>query len=225
MATKTPKKKITTVHKHPRHVPVSQKNPSGTTIVDEHIRRVPGTYLDLNEILSIAKNYNRKEINFPTTGKLEEYPDADKYDETIAIWTDYFNKKFGANPPLDPDVVKALIGSESGFDADPKANKTAFGIAQITKQTLKILQDPKGETKDFIFNKIRLKDLKNPDVAIPMAIRWLFKKKDMAERKLKRSPTNEEIILEYKGLLKSKTPWRNNGLESYSKKFRDLKSK
>lgn len=225
MPVKTKSKKNTIVHEHPRHVGVSPKNPSGTTIVDEHIRRLPGTYLDLKGIIEVAETYDRKGIKYPTPGKLKEYTDADKYDEVIAIWTDYFSKKFGAKPPLDPDVVKALIGSESGFQADPKLNKTAFGIGQITKQTLKILQDPKGETKDFIFNKIRLKDLKNPDVAIPLAIRWLFKKKQMAERKLKRSPTHQEVILEYKGLLKSKTPWRNNALESYDKKYSELKNK
>lgn len=91
------------------------------------------------------------------------------------MWTDYFNKKFNSNPPLDPDVVKALIASESGFRLDPKENKIAFGIAQITKPTFKILQAPDGETKDFIFKKIRQKDLKDPNIAIPLAVRWLHR--------------------------------------------------
>lgn len=37
----------------------------------------------------------------------EKYKNADKFDEIIAVWTDLFNKKFNADPPLDPDVVKA----------------------------------------------------------------------------------------------------------------------
>ena len=70
--------------------------------------------------------------------------------------------------------MKALIASESGFRLDPRENKVAFGIAQITKDTLRIIQDPKGETKEFIFNKIRQKDLKNPNIAIPMGHRSEF---------------------------------------------------
>jgi hypothetical protein len=53
------------------------------------------------------------------------------------------------------DVVKALISSESDFNPDPLGNrKIAIGIAQITKKTLKILQDPNGEAKKI--SKIRI---------------------------------------------------------------------
>jgi len=40
------KKKVTTVKKHSRKVPVSKKNPTGVTIVGKHPRRFDGTYLD-----------------------------------------------------------------------------------------------------------------------------------------------------------------------------------
>ncbi|MCB9025597.1 MAG: transglycosylase SLT domain-containing protein [Bdellovibrionaceae bacterium] len=225
------KKKIRTtiVREHPRHVPVSEKNPTGITIVDRHPRRLPGTYLDSEQVKEIFKKYNRKGIVYPASRKLQDkYPkiDTDKYDELIAVWADYFNKKFEANPPLDPDVVKALIGSESGFRADPAENrKIALGIIQITKSTLKILLDPKGEVKDFTFKDIRLKDLKDPAISIPLGIRWLFRKRATAESKLKRVPTDTELILEYKGLLKSKTEWKRKALESYKKHYKALKSK
>ncbi len=173
---KKTRKKVTTVREHLRHTPISQKNPAGLTIVDQHPRHLPGTYLDADGITLLAKNYDRRHIVFPTAGKLKKYKNADKYDDLIAIWTDYFNKKVGAEALLDPDVVKALIASESSFREDPP-NPIAIGITQITKETLKILQDPKGEAKDFLFNKIRQKDLKNPIIAIPRAIRWLFLKK------------------------------------------------
>jgi len=196
---KKARKKITNVRKHPRHVPVSEKNPYGITIVDQHIRCLRGTYLDSGEIDSVFKNYNRKNLIWPTAGKLDNYKNCDKYDELIAVWTDYFNKRFGIDPPIDPDVLKALIASESSFRLDPLENRTAFGIAQITKATLKILQDPNGESKDFIFRKIRQKDLKDPSIAIPMAVRWLCRKNETARSKLGRTPTSEELILEYKG--------------------------
>ncbi len=210
------KKKITTIKEHPRKVPVSKKNPEGITIVDKHPRRLDGTYLDKKEIDKIVKGYDLKKIIHPKSNRLS-YSDSDKYDELMAIWTDYFNKKFPSDSLLDPDVVKALIGSESGFDVDP-LNPHAFGIAQITKQTFKALQDPKGEVKEFTFTKFILKDLKDPKIAIPMAIRWLFRKKRLAQGKLGREPSAEEIILEYKGLLKSKSNYQKNAL----KKFKEL---
>jgi soluble lytic murein transglycosylase-like protein len=165
-----------------------------------------------------------KKITFPASKKLE-HKNSDKYDELIAVWTDYFNKKFEANPPLDPDVVKALIASESGFREDPPENKIAFGIAQITPETFKAIQDPKGEVKDFIFNDIRKKDLKDPNINIPMAVRWLHRKKRLAEGKLGRPATAEEIILEYKGLLKSKSDEKRRALKNFRENYDKLKNK
>jgi len=174
---------------------------------------------------SILKNYDRTGIGYPTKGKLKDCPDADKYDDAIAVWTDYFNKKFNVDPPLDADVMKALIATESGFRADPRENKKAFGITQITPSTLKIVQDTRGEAKDFIFSKIRQKDLKDPDIAIPMGVRWLFRKRATAINQLKRAPNHEELILEYKGLLKSGTDYKNTALKKYRKEYARLKNK
>lgn len=218
-------KKVTTVREHPLHVPVSKKNPTGITIRDRHLRRLKGTYLDASEIKSIFENYDRRGLVYPTPGKLRKYKNSDKYDEVIAVWTDYFNKKFNSNPPLDPNVVKALIASESGFRTDSPENKIALGIAQITKSTLKILQDPKGETNDFIFRNIRQKDLKDPHIAIPMAVRWLHRKRATAMNQLKRAPDHEELILEYKGMLKSKTDLKNKALENYREHYGLLRKK
>ncbi len=204
-------------------VPVSEKNPTGITIRDKHTRRLKGTYLDLTEIEDIYKKYDKKNIVYPAKNKLVQ-PNSDKYDEIIAVWCDYFNKKFGTNPPLEPNVVKALIASESDFVLDPK-NSKATGITQITPETLKVLLDPNGEVKEFIFKDIRKKDLKNPDIAIPMAVRWLSRKKRLAEGKLGRPVTAEEIILEYKGMLKSKTKLKDNALEKFRKEYDKLTKK
>ena len=216
-------KKVTTVREHRMRVPVSEKNPTGITIRDKHTRRLKGTYLDLTEIEDIYKKYDKKNIVYPAKNKLVQ-PNSDKYDEIIAVWCDYFNKKFGTNPPLEPNVVKALIASESDFVLDPK-NSKATGITQITPETLKVLLDPNGEVKEFIFKDIRKKDLKNPDIAIPMAVRWLSRKKRLAEGKLGRPVTAEEIILEYKGMLKSKTKLKDNALEKFRKEYDKLTKK
>jgi hypothetical protein len=225
-STSTPKQeKVVSVREHPRHVAISTKNPQGITLVDEHLRRLHGTYLDAPEIEKVFKNYNRKGLTFPTPNDLGFKKIGNLYDETIAVWTEYFNKKFKANPPLDPDIIKALIGSESSFIADPPGNEIAIGITQITKSTLKISQDPQGEVKEFIFQGINQKDLKNPNIAIPITTRWIFRKKELARSKLKREPTHEEIILEYKGLLKSKSKYKNKALKNYRGKYARLKKK
>jgi hypothetical protein len=217
-------KKITTVRKHPMRVPVSKKNPAGITIRDKHQRRLKGTYLNRKDIGALYKSYDRKNVIYPANGKLS-IKNSDKYDDLIAVWTDYFNKKFNVDPPLDPDIIKALIASESDFREDPPGNPKATGITQITPDTHREIQDPKGEVKEFIFNDIRKKDLKNPNIAIPVGVRWIFRKKRLAEGKLGRAASAEEIILEYKGLLKSKTTYKDRALEKFRENYAKLKKK
>lgn len=216
-------KKVTTVRAHRMHVPVSKKNPSGTTIRDQHQRRLEGTFLDGAQIKAVFAAYDRKGIAYPAKGKLTKYKNADNYDDLIAVWTDYFNKKFDANPKIDPDVVKALVSSESDFREDPPENKKAFGITQITPATLKIVQNADGEAKTFIFRKVRQKDLKDPMIAIPIGVRWLFRKRATALTQLKRAPDHEELILEYKGLLQSSSEYKKSALAKYKDAYEKLK--
>jgi hypothetical protein len=220
------RKKVTIVRTHPRRVPVSPKNPTGVTIVDRHPRRLHGPALSAEDIRSITATRDRKGLAYPKNDKLG-FRDGNKYDELIAVWVDYFNEKSGVTPPnvpLDPDVIKALIASESGFEKSPK-NPQAIGIAQITPETLNILMNPEGEAKDFIFKGIRQKDLKDPEIAIPMGIRWIFRKKRLAEGKLGRGATPEEIVLEYKGLLKSKSDYQQQALKNFREHYAILKKK
>ena len=122
-------------------------------------------------------------------------------------------------------MVKALIYSESDFVADPKLNKVAFGLTQITKQILKAVQDPKGEVKEFIFEKISQNDLKNPNISIPIGVRWLFRKRDKLKNSLKRNLTDEELAMEYKGLLKKNSVYHDNALEKFKRGYAILKKK
>ncbi len=87
------------------------------------------------------------------------------------------------------------------------------------------MQDLKEEAKDFIFKQIRQKDLKDPNFAIPIGVRWLFRKRATAMNQLKRAPDHEELILEYKGLLKSKTDYKDAALGKYRKEYGRLKKK
>jgi hypothetical protein len=218
-------KKSTTVHEHPLHVPPSKKNPDGITIRKQHSRRVYTSY-SAEDLKEINQRYQTKGITFPTENSLK-YPDGNRYDKLIAIWVDYFNKKLppvSPYAPLDPNIIKALIASESGFESNPQ-NPKAFGITQITPATLKTLKDPKGEVKDFLFPTIKRSDLLDPSIAIPMGVRWIFYKKQFAEQKLKRPASTEEIILAYKGLLESKSDFKQTALEVFRKKHASLQKK
>lgn len=99
-----------------------------------------------------------------------------------------------------------------------------YNRKNITYPTPEKLQK-EYEAKEFTFKDIRQKDLKDPAISIPMGIRWLFRKRATAKSKLKRTPTDTELILEYKGLLKSKTDWKRSALENYQKHYKTLKGK
>ena len=209
-----------TVRSHERHVQKDANHPDGVTIVRQHLRRVFGSTMSLDDLRATYKNFERRNLKLPTPGRLA-VPNADSYDEVIAVWTAYFEQHYNQSQSLTPNVVKALIGSESDFQAKPR-NRLADGITQITPATLKILQDGHGEAKDFIFKGIRRVDLQDPSVAIPLAIRWLFRKRETARARLGREPSAEEIILEYKGLLKSKSKYKENALGKFRGLLRDL---
>jgi hypothetical protein len=196
------------------------------TIVDRHTRQIQGPSLSAEDIQSITAKHDKKGLIYPTADPLD-FPDGNEFDKLIAIWIDYFNEHFGVTPPnspIDPNLYKALIASESGFAANPR-NPKAIGITQITPETLKILLNPNGEAKDFTFKGIRQKDLRNPEIAIPMGARWLFRKKRLAEDRLGRSATPEEIILEYKRQLKSKSEYQKQALNNFRKHYARLKKK
>ena len=217
------KTKAVVVREHLRRVPISRKNPAGKTTVDRHLRYIEGQYLDLVSIERIFKNYVKKNILYPAKGKLL-LPNEDKYNEYIAVWIDYFNRKLDLRSPLEPNILKALIASESTFKSDA-INGKAVGLTQVTTDTLKILQDLRGESKDFVFKDIRKKDLKNPNVSIALGARWLAYKKQYADKILKRTATSDEVIQVYKGILNDKSETAIDIMKKYRKFYGKLKAK
>ena len=213
--------KTVVVREHSRRVPISKKNPTGRTLVDRHLRHIEGQYLDLKMIYEVVETYEKKNLIYPSANKLK-IPDEDKYSELIAVWVDYFNKKFKFKEPIDPDLIKALIASESTFN--PNAiNKEATGLTQITTETLKILQNLEGEAKDFVFKDIRKKDLKDPNVAVALGVRWIAYKKSYAEKVLKRPASSDEVIKVYKGILKDKSENAKLIMETYRTYYDKIK--
>ena len=156
-------------------------------------------------MISFAKEYFGALTGSPTENNLG-FEDGNKYDHFIRGWTKYWNDVFKPAVPLDPNLVKALIGSESGFNTSPTAQNAgaagkARGLIQLTDQAVKALSVPNNEIKSH-YVKISREDTANPNRSIAAGIRWLFHKKKLASGKLKREATWEEGIAEYKAYSK-----------------------
>lgn len=77
-------------------------------------------------------------------------------------------------------------------------------MGQITEDTQRNLSGNKKELKDY-FVILSDDDVYDPNKNICATIRWLFRKKETATARLRREPTWEEVLMEYKGRLKSHT--------------------
>lgn len=177
--------------------------------VDGHCRKNPSgkELITTDEIRAISElDIFKSQSTLPSNKNLG-FKNGNKFDSLIAGWTAFWNDTFKSKvkTPLDPNLVKALIASESGFNVTSEVkNKLknigkAKGLVQLTQQTSKILRNQKGELKDYllILNK---DDIFDPNVNIAAAIRWLFRKHETAKVKLKREPSWEEVLWEYKGI-------------------------
>jgi hypothetical protein len=142
-----------------------------------------------------------------------DYDNGNKYDALIRGWTKYWNETLEDEEPLDPNLVKALIATESSFNPKKtnrvKGKHQAIGLMQVTNETRKILANEKGELKDRLVN-VTDKDAFDPTLNIAAGTRWLFQKKRLASIKLKRRATWEEGVAEYKSYLKEWIEFKNN---------------
>jgi hypothetical protein len=193
------------VNTHSMKAPPSKKHPAGSkTIRREHCAKNPSGKDQLypDEIHEIAANHFKKLKTIPCP-VFKKFPKTGgKFDSLIAGWTQYWNEVLKPADILSPNLVKALIASESGFTATSVANKknknSARGLLQITNQTRKILSDERGEINEHYITLTR-DELFDANLNICAGIRWLFYKRDFASRKLKRQATWVEAVYEYKG--------------------------
>ncbi len=158
----------------------------------------------LHEIQDIADREFEKIVGPPCSHDLD-FPDGNEYDALIRGWTKYWNEIFQPTDPLDPDLVKALIATESGFRPESKirAGKKAGwarGLLQVTDWTQFTLSDEDGELREHLVN-VDQKDMTDPNANLAAGIRWLFRKRETASAKLKREATWEEAIADYKAYL------------------------
>lgn len=91
------------------------------------------------ELIHISEKYFSKLLELPRADNLDFKYRGNKYDILIAGWTTYWNDVLAPDERLDPNLVKALIATESGFhlDAKVRAGKRAFaGFTGKGKQPL-----------------------------------------------------------------------------------------
>jgi len=155
-----------------------------------------------------------------------KFKNGSKYDQLIAGWVKYWNDVLEPKDPLDPNLVKALIATESGFDPTMLANKrnqnSARGLLQITNDTRKIIGDEKGEIRDRYLTVTR-SDLNDPAVNICAGIRWLFHKRDLASARLGRLAAWSDAVFEYKGLSRASKKRATELMNRFREKYEALK--
>ena len=195
------------VSTYPKKVKPSKKNPDGITTVDGHCRlnrsRKDQIYQD--EMASIAEKHFAKLKTLSNKG-LSKYSQSKKFDNLIQGWTKYWNEVLKPKIPLDPLIVKALIATESSFRSRSKikAGKRAGfarGLMQVTDWTIEILEDEKGELRDYLVN-VDQKDMTDPNLNIAAGVRWLFRKQETASAKLKKQADWIWTVADYKSYLK-----------------------
>ncbi len=195
------------VRAHSEHIPPSKKHPQGDVVIrNAHCAHNPShkDLLSFDEIHVISNNYFETLSGRPTAGILTKFHKADDYDLLIRGWVRYWNEVFDFEDPLNPNLIKALMATESSFEeqaVSPNHKNRARGLLQITEETLHILNDHKGELSNHLMF-IRAKDLFDPSVNICSGVRWLFRKQITASSRLKRKATWEEAIIEYKAYWK-----------------------
>lgn len=211
------------VREHDRKVKPTPAHPEGQTSVRPHCRKNPSGKDQLYpEEMSLIANANAvpSEKLLKEIGRLDAPKNANDFDRLIVIWTQYWNEVFAPTEHLSSNVVKALFFSESSFnlsvkDVRVRKGNYARGPLQITDETRKVLADEKGELKDH-FITLTANDVRQPELAIPAAIRWLFYKRERASSYLGREASWGEAIADYKGYLRKKGELRTHkGMKNF----------
>lgn len=174
------------------------------------------------EMKEMAERFFAKEFPKPLA-TLKQFKEAgNKFDSLIQGWTRYWNDVLKPAVLLDPDVVKALIASESGFRANEwnklKGPKRARGLMQVTDETLPLLSDRFDELKNHFLN-LTEDDVLDPNLAICAGVRWLFRKRELAKSKKNAEPSWEQAVAKFKGV-----PVSHRFMDLYREKLSALKS-
>lgn len=207
-------------NKHPQK---SYKRKDGTPVRgSEHpnecvINRTGKDQLYAAEIQKIAELHFGSLTDLPTDHILSMYSNEAAFDAFIAGWTKYWNEVLRAMEPLESNFIKALIASESGFNPDAdngkRGKKRARGLMQVTDESVELLSWRARELKDHFVN-LSENDMLDPNLTICAGIRWLFRKREIAESRSK-DITWPKVVMLYKNYRSMKDPQMQKFLRIY----------
>jgi hypothetical protein len=136
--------------------------------------------------------------------------------------------KIHCKEPLDPKLVKALMGSESSFKANTKPPEGAYGLMQLQPETFDYLRDrAKTDLKNHFVN-INKANYLDPSANICAGVRWLFRKKSTASYRLGRDATWTEAVADYKSYLKGMLDGTNpdpGGMKRFNQLYAEINDK
>jgi hypothetical protein len=188
---------------HPYRVPPSKTHPQGNLATQRgHCRtnRSKKDHLYKDDIVEMAQRHFEKLSGPPAANDLGFRNQGNKYDGLMRGWTQYWNDVLQPNSPLDADLVKALIASESGFNPKEwnrrKGENAAYGLMQVLNKSVQLLKNPK-ELKDH-FVDLDDGDMTDPNFSICAGIRWLFRKKEILEKRAGCAISWRDVVAEYK---------------------------
>lgn len=211
---------------HPYHIAPSKKHPSGVVSIQHgHCRtsRSKKDHLYKDDIIEVANRYFGSLKGLPAANNLGFGTKGNKFDDLIRGWTRYWNDILQPHDPLDPDLVKALIASESGFNPNEwnhlRGKNAAYGLMQVLNASVQLLKDPR-ELRDHYVN-LTDNDMKDPNLSICAGIRWLFRKKDLAEARTKNLVSWRDVVAAYKDV----TSDDQRLMPRFDKYFKNLKAK
>lgn len=194
-----------------------------TDSTDSHCRKNPSgkDILKADEISLIAKLPVFNSVKLKAAPDNLGFKNGNEFDHLINGWCAYWNEILQPDELLHPNIVKALIATESGFMINPprSSKHTAIGLLQLMPKTIGLLSLRSKELKNH-YVEISKDEAFDPNVNICAAIRWLFRKRELVRRK--RINTDWlDTLEEYKGITKqtSKKPAeiKSNIRELYEK--------
>ena len=191
------------VSAHTRNRISSKGNPY-TQSVGGYCRTNPShqDHLYKDDIYEVSENHFSKLSGPPAANELTFKGIGNKYDHLIRGWTRYWNDVLQPSDLLDPDLIKALIASESSFNPNAynglKGDNAARGLMQVLNKSVQLLKNSK-ELRDHFVN-LDEDDMKDPNLTICAGIRWLFRKKQILESRRKQKVSWRDAVADYKGV-------------------------
>lgn len=219
--------------------------PTGTIFVKSHYKTINGkkyfweahcrksknirkSIYNGDEIREIYNQYKGARYKLPKSYNFKSGRKGNQYNDLIGFWVSYWENIFKIKSNISVDFVKVLMMTESTFGKKAIAvthNRpgNAIGLLQITDYTLGLIQENSKELRNHQF-KINREDLFDPVVNIAVAVRWIYRKRQIARYYLKKEPTPLQLAEEYKGIRNDKSVKAKKQRDTFSKYWKEYKN-